>query len=353
MKYEFQVFAFFLSLAATVLVGCSGIVPCDNQMNLPADIEAVVNPKPIRRDFLLNNNSHKVLIAVVDTGINYNHPALFDNIHFSLDPQHQTFRLGWDFIGKDEWPCPYLGRRSAVSDFELDLIDKLIDTDKALGIFLQKRRNVVQEHLASVWHGTSVAGLIVQGNKDIGLLAYRVIPPDTGPPAGGNYAIQIMKTILDASRSALDDGAHIIVMTTSFHFEERNDPDIFPKVRRIKDTFEQLIHCHPSVLFVTSAGNGHGYRFSGRSYNQIDFPAGIVAENLLVVGSLSEGGRISSFSNIPVNEIKAAFFPGEIQLCIFPRHMLSIPEKYLAALPSLLDNLIEGNDIHPLCNFDY
>jgi len=344
MTSNSQIFALSVSLLAAVALGCSAILPCDNQVNLPPAIEAVVNPKPVQRNFLQNNSSHKILIAVVDTGIDYNHTGLLDNIHFSLDINHQPFRLGWDFIGQDGWPCPYIGRRTAISDFELDLIDKLIEEDDQLGIYLDKKRNIVQEYLASVWHGTSMAGLIVKDSKYIGLLAYRVVPPNIYSHADQDYAIQIIENILNACRQAIEDAASIIVMTSFFHFDKNDSPQNLSSIKKLKEKFEKLMKSHPDVLFIVSAGNGHGYKYTGRDLSQIDFPAGIIAENLLVVGSISEKGDISAFSNIPLSNIRAVYFPGQNKECIFPQNMLSIPQEYLTTLPTLLDDILEGNE---------
>jgi hypothetical protein len=336
--------ALFASLFVAVGIGCSGILPCDNQINLPAHIEAIVNPKPVERDFILNNSAHKILIAVIDTGIDYNHPALINSIHFCLDIHHQPIRLGWDFIGQDRWPCPYIGRRTTVSNFELDLIDKLICEEAALEIYLDKRRNVVQECLASAWHGTSMAGLIVQDCRHIGLLAYRVVPPNTITGGDQDYALHIIENIIRACRYAIDDGAKMIVMTAFLHFDQTDDHVSYSRIKKRRDEFVNLMKNHNDVLFLASAGNCQGYRYSGRDPDQIDFPAGIVAENLLVVGSLSKEGHISSFSNIPSRNIEAVYFPGENRECICPQKMFGIPEKYLTTLPPLLDALHEGNE---------
>jgi len=344
LKYVWHMPVFFLALFGSILFGCSGILPCDNQVNLPPHIDRVVNPKPIDRNFLQNNKSHKILLAVIDTGVDYNHPALMNNVHFVLDGNRQPSRLGWDFIGRDAWPAPYIGRRTETSDSELSLIDKLIEEDKQLEIYLDKRRNVVQEYLALVWHGTSMAECIVRWEKKIGLLAYRVVPPNVRQNAPEDYSVQIIENVTNACRMAIDDGANIIVMTTFLHFEKKDNLHHFTKISAFTDKLEKLIQNNPNVLFITSAGNGHGYEYSGRSLAQIDFPAGIVAENLVAVGSLANDGKISTFSNIPVGEINAAFFPGRNRHCAYPRNMLGISEKYLMMLPSLLDNLYEGNE---------
>ena len=211
-------------------------------------------------------------------------------------------------------------------------------------MYLDKRRNVVQEYLASVWHGTSMAGLIVKDSKYIGLLAYRVVPPNTNPRVDQGYAIQIIENILNACRQAIEDEASIIVMTSFFHFDKNDSPQSLSSVKKLKEKFEKIMKSHPDVLFIVSAGNGHGYKYSGRHLSQIDFPAGIIAKNLLVVGSISEEGDISAFSNIPASDIRAVYFPGQNKECISPQNMLSIPQQYLTTLPTLLDDILEGNE---------
>ncbi|MGD8334567.1 MAG: S8 family serine peptidase [Desulfobacterales bacterium] len=344
MNCKFTIFALSALLFAAVGIGCSGILPCDNQINLPSNIETIVNPKPIQRNFIQNNNTHKILVAVIDTGIDYNHPALMNSIHFCLDINHQPIGLGWDFIGQDRWPCPYIGRRTTLSKYELDLIDNLINEAAELKTYLDKRRNVVQECLASVWHGTSMAGLIVHDCRYIGLLAYRVVPPNTIPDGSQDYALHVIENITRACRYAIEDGAKIIVMTSFLHFDKTDDHLTYMRIKKLRDQFVNLMNSHNDVLFVASAGNCNGYRYSGQDLNQIDFPAGIIAENLLVVGSLSVEGHISSFSNIPTSNIKTVYFPGENKECICPQNMLSLPEKYLKTLPTMLNELLEGNE---------
>ncbi len=127
------------------MLGCSGITPCDNQKDLPQHIACIANPIPIERNFQFNNQSHNILVAVIDTGIDYNHPELMNHIHFELDENGRAIRWGWDFVGQDGWPSPYIGRRTINADQELAFIDGLIEEQQPLSPYLDKRRNVVQD----------------------------------------------------------------------------------------------------------------------------------------------------------------------------------------------------------------
>ena len=69
----------------------------DNQNIISKADFLVGNPAPITRDFRGNNARHKVLMGVIDSGVDYNHPLLSNNIHFKLDPPG-TPRARVDFI---------------------------------------------------------------------------------------------------------------------------------------------------------------------------------------------------------------------------------------------------------------
>jgi hypothetical protein len=189
-----------------------------------------------------------------------------------------------------------------------------------------------------------MAGIIIQDSKHSGLLAYRVVPPNTNPHSDQHYATQIIENIIDACRQAIEDRASIIVMTAFFHFDKNDGLQSFVSIKKLKEKFEKLIRNHPDVLFIVGAGNGHGYKYSGQDLDQVDFPAGIIAKNLLVVGSISAEGNIASFSNIPTGDIRVVYLPGQKKQCIYPQDMLCIPETFLKTLPAIINDIHEGNE---------
>src|SRR5690606_18245254 len=75
----------------------------------------LVNPKPQGSDFRLNNSRHKVIVAILDSGIDYNHPYLKKNIHFTLDETDSPIAAGWDYLGSDPWPAPYIARTDDIN----------------------------------------------------------------------------------------------------------------------------------------------------------------------------------------------------------------------------------------------
>ena len=314
------------------------------QSHLPQEISSLVNPSPAPRDFLKNNKRHKVLIAVIDTGVDYNLPAILDNLHFDLDFDNKPLRLGWDFVGKDRWPSPYIGRQTFLSGNEATILKELIHADSGLKDYLDPRRNVIQEFLGSVWHGTSVAGLIAQGRKDLGLLVYRVSPPDSDPDPHHLYHEQWMKYVIAASRMAIDDGARVITITGFIHFDRKENLKLFEIAKYQTERFREIINAHQNILFIVCAANASGYRFSGEETDVINFPSGIVAKNMLVVGSLSENGTISEFSSMPTGNLMAVFAPGEKISTIYPQNILRIPQRHLSMIPSLFESIEDGNE---------
>jgi hypothetical protein len=339
-------FPLAVCILAALVGGCSGVFPVDDQTDISAPIRELVNPAPTERDFAANNQSHRLLVAVLDTGVDYNHAELGEHLHFELNADRRPLRLGWDYVGHDGWPCPYLGRRSVFVDFELALIERLIAADGGLAAYLDPRRNVAQEYLASAWHGTAIAGLIVEGTERIGLLPYRVVPPNVNQTSGHSYTEQIMSQIIAASRQAIADGADIVVITGFFHIAARETPEKFRRASGLKNRFAHLVRSSQHVLFIASAGNFPGYTFSGDEGDRIDFPAGIVAKNFLVVASLAEDGGISMRSSIPGGKIRCAYARGQCKNCLYPEKMLSLSQRQLKCLPSLLDALREGNETY-------
>jgi subtilisin family serine protease len=330
-----------IGLLLLVVACSSGIEPIDDQRNLSSAYEECVNPPPVQRDFLLNNTTHRVLAAIIDTGVDYNHPALLKNIHFSLNTANEPIGAGWDFIGGDAWPAPYIGRSSVFFEEEMEFFEGLTASEPKFKEYFEQCRNVVQEYSAAAKHGTALAGLVVQNIPEIGLVIFRTVPPNRGEFVDG-YAIGILENILKSMSLALRQGAQVVLITSFFAFEKHGDKD-FERALLLKRSFERLVRKNNDVLFVVSAGNCARFRYSSEEENIVVLPAGIAAPNLIVVGSLSEEGTISSFSNVPCGDLHAVYAPGENILTIMPTKMLHISRKYLWSIISDLDSMLGEN----------
>lgn len=307
--------------AAIVAIGC-GMLVDDQRIATPAE-RAVVNPPPSPRDFRLLNSRHAVLLAVIDTGVDYNHPLLINNMHFTLDFGCKPVRIGRDYTGDDGWPAPYLAR-TAVHDRRLSEEQREYarrKQEKAIALvrrfpdlqrFFNPLRDVVQEETASVLHGTHVAGLMVYDRPDLGLLPYRVLPYNrTDDPE------ELDRTFFRSLRAAIDDavadGARVINL--SLGITAHVDSEELERVTEEQRAFRRLVARHSDVLFVAAAGNS-GRIVGGRDV--VSFPCGVRAPNVFCVGALTDREALADFTNIPARGIDAVFAFGEDVLSTIP-----------------------------------
>lgn len=306
-----------LSLALVILlVGACQRVD-DQRLIVSKEQKAIVNPLAQVENPAESNAKHQVLVAVVDTGIDYNHPYLKNSIHYTLGEEGIT-RIGYDFIGDDRFASPYLGitadltDRSSSSDRE-----DLVKMRKGLEIFLNEHplfkkyfhplRAFDQESGSGFYHGTHVAGLIAYDDERIGLLPYRVLP--TNREWAEN---KLEYSLVDALVKATKDGAKIINLSLGA-FKAGVEPDSdFDKVLK---EIQKFALDNPQVLLVAAAGND-GKWLDPRTRR--GYPCGVVAPNILCVGSLGEDGAFSDFTNIPLLPSGVVFTLGEDVISTMP-----------------------------------
>lgn len=309
-------FLFFISVLFFI-IGCEEV---DDQTIAIGKEWLAANPKPLIRNFISINQNHKVIVAVIDSGVDYNQPYIADNIHFDLDEAGQPKSFGYDFIGKDYWASPYVARTLDLNP-EADLKDAkatknarmkamdIIKREPKLASYLNPSRNVEQEIDSGAFHGTHVAGLMVYDEPQIGLLAYRVLPVNVkykngkkDYSAGGTESV--FKDILSAMALAIKSGARVINMSLALKSPSLgglggllSDDDKTYKLwmNQVKNFMES----HKDVVFVAAAGN-EGKWVDNKVNLQI--PCGISAANLICVGALDANGNLASFSNIVLSE---------------------------------------------------
>ena len=186
-----------------------------------------------------------IVAAVVDTGVDYNHRDLRDNIWVNtreipgngIDDDRNGFIddvRGWDFIGRDNNP---------------------MDEDS---------------------HGTHVAGTIAAGNNGFGMtgVAYnaRIMPVRVlGPNGGAN------STVANGIRYAVDNGANVINLSLGGDFPSA---EIESALRYATQQ---------GVFVVMAAGNDGDAR--------PDFPARYATQNGLSIGAVNSSRQIAGFSN--------------------------------------------------------
>ena len=206
--------------------------------------------------------SKDVVVAVVDTGIDYTHPDLEDNM----------------WINKGEIP------ENAIDDDGNGFVDDIHGWD-----FANEKPNGQDDHN----HGTHVAGIIgAKGNNGIGVV-------------GVNWDVSLMslktfdvkgKAPLSRTLQALDYAlkmkAQVISNSYSYPFFSRAFKKVVEKGR------------DQGVLFVASAGNS----FSDNDKLE-KWPASFQLDNVIAVGAMDQAGLRAYFSNYGRRSVHV-FAPG-------------------------------------------
>ncbi len=269
----------------------------------------------------------RVAVAVLDTGVDYNHPA-----------------LAWKMRGREEWA-------ETASQWER-LLQKKEDLQSglsSLSLFSKPLRmwqiSQINNEMESVknesqaWdfsdndplpydydenpphfsHGTSVAGIISRGSDDIALLPLRL-----------RSTAESLTQFYEAVQYAWDRGARII--NISFGYKGNAEKEELLS-RTIKD--------FPDMLFVAAAGN--------RSINIDhfpDYPASFDFPNIITAASVDSGGNLSVFSSYGKESVDVAAY-GERVSSYKPGGGIDWPSGTSAAAPQVSRLAAEIKHIRP------
>ncbi|MEQ1876886.1 MAG: S8 family serine peptidase [Bdellovibrionia bacterium] len=321
----------FLSIAvfATVSAVAEEADWVDDQTVVGREEFEVANPRPLPRNFRANNAAHRVLMAVIDTGLDYNHPILAHNLHFRLDGSGQPTGLGFDFVGNDHWPSPYLVSTSRyntdvppaarrLAEAQSEALTRFLARAPDLGRFMDSHRALQQEYDSGIYHGSHVAGLMVYDRPDFGLIAYRILPmPKTGRLSKmGESLFGIM--LLKATEVAIGEGARIINFSLgdTLLLPGKGEPKRpFNRQRALMEKFRMLAANNPNVLFITAAGNeGQWMDRDNRSM----FPCEAPSANVLCVGALRADGNPTNFTNVILSHANIVYAFGEEVMSTVP-----------------------------------
>ena len=207
------------------------------------------------------------IIAIIDSGVNYNHPSLFKNLAFNnkeipnnlIDDDGNGFiddHLGYDFVNQDSYPFDDQG------------------------------------------HGTHITGII--HHQDFGVAKdSHYIPIKAMSPYGGDVG-----SIIGAIYYAIDRGAKIINL--SFGTMEVPHPLFFEVIEFAEEN---------EVIIVTASGNGDPVLGMGLNIDEIPiYPASMIENHIITVASVDVNSRgLSIFSNFGPNSVDVAAFGGSFE----------------------------------------
>lgn len=213
-------------------------------------------------------NSQKganVVLAILDSGVNYNHPSLshkiWTNPNEQLNGEDSDGNLikddimGYDFVNRDPYPMDDEGHGSHVA--------------------------------------TLAAGNFYGVATEAKIMAVKVM---------SNFGVSDRGTILAGLVYAIEHKADIINMSLG---GTQNPGEIYKQI--VAQANER------GILIVTAAGNGDPIR--GRSVNNDripNYPSSMDNVNILAVGSSSAEGRLTSYSNYGLNSVDLLAMGGEV-----------------------------------------
>jgi subtilisin family serine protease len=211
----------------------------------------------------ITTGSSDVIIAVIDTGVDYGHPDLSDNI--------------WNNSGE-------------APDDGIDNDGNGYPDDVNGWDFVDDENDPIDSH----GHGSHVAGTIAaKGDNGGGITGLcwdaRIMPLK----AGNAFGQLTTSAIIDATDYAIDNGAKIINAS-------------YGGIGYSQAEYEAIDRAMAAgVLFVAAAGN------SGSDTDQIGFyPAGYDLANIIAVASTDQDDELSWFSNYGATSVDVAA-PGE------------------------------------------
>ncbi len=199
-----------------------------------------------------------VVIAVIDSGIDYNHPDLAANL--------------WTNIG--EIP------NNGIDDDGNDYVDDVRGYN-----FFDQRANPIDNH----GHGTHMAGVIgAVGNNDVGItgLIWKVeIMPLRFTDDEG---IGDTSKAIEAIHYAVENGARVINMSWTIVGTGNSSASLRKTISSYEDD---------GIVFVTASGNGDENFIGYNIDNAPVYPASLDLPNLITVGAADSFGDLASFSN--------------------------------------------------------
>ncbi|MCB0408114.1 MAG: S8 family serine peptidase [Bdellovibrionales bacterium] len=236
-----------------VMVGVTGNKPMEDVFEGPAqNLSDFTHLKELNAaEAWEKSTGENVTVAIIDTGVNYNHPDLSPNIFINesevpgngIDDDGNGYvddAYGYDFINNDPFPYDDVG------------------------------------------HGSHVSGLTAAASFGMAKNA-KILPVKVLGAIGGDLA-----SIVGGVHYAVDSGAQILNMSLGNYFETPA-PEIVESIEYAESK---------GVLVVAASGNGHPTLGIGLNTDRIpNYPSALPNENILSVAAKDSFNALASYSN--------------------------------------------------------
>jgi len=241
----------------------------------------------IKEAWNLEKGSSDTIVAVLDTGVDYTHEDLLDNM-WRGNAKH-----GYDFAGDDN------GNN---------------DSDPMPDEPYDENGHYHGTHVAGIIGAVGDNGLGVSGvNQNVQIMALKVFRPN-----GYGYTSDILEA-LDFVGKKVDEGVNIVAINASYGGGGGSQDDAVNSA--IKELGKK------GVVFCAAAGN------EGKNIdNDPVYPASYNASNIVAVAASDQDDNLASFSNYGKNTVDVAA-PGTNILSTYPQNQYAYLQGTSMATP--------------------
>lgn len=234
-----------------------------------------MNQLGVREAWNRTKGNQDMIVAVIDTGVDYTHEDLVDNMwrntreipNNNKDDDGNGYVddiVGWDFVSNDNKPY----------DLTASMMDMLTGGGNP-GHGTHCAGNVA----ARSENGKGIAGVA----PNVKIMALRFISDK-----GGGTTADAIKSI----KYAIDNGAKVLSNSWGSEGEDPQDPD----TNALKDAI--AFAEQKGVLFIAAAGNGHqGVGYDNDKDSKPAYPASYSHDIIISVAAIDEAGNLGGFSN--------------------------------------------------------